>query len=154
MSGLRIQTARVYHVNGSGFSVPNQLTTPEWIRVTFTTSQNLTAYRAKWRLPFIQAQLRACRNPTAGTNDEVASQDGGYFADQGRVRALGRVSGEGERYAYQADFDNLLTSTVDHQLKSVPALTVAGGLCFRLHGAMLASGSVRSATLPLVVKDR
>lgn len=150
MSGLRIEATRVYRVGGSGLPTPHQLTTPEWIRVTFTTSQELAAYRTKWRLPFIQAQIRACRDAGAGSSDEIVSQGAGYFSDQGRVRVLGRLPGDAERYAYQADFDNLLNSIGDdHQGKSVPALTVPGGLCFRLHGAMIASGSVRSATLPL-----
>lgn len=156
MSGLRVETVRAYKADTPGVAMPLQITAPEWIKVTFTTSQDLRTYRNKWRLPFIQAGLVACSGTDAGTNDEVASQDGGIFPDRKRIRALGHTTeGKAERYRYEAAFDNLLS--VDDgtpQRKSVPALTVPGGLCFRLHGATIASGSVRSATVPLVIGKR
>lgn len=154
LAGVRVQNAELRGVIEPGAKKPKQLFTSNWITVRFTTGQDLTAYRSRWRLPFIQAELSACESSVAGSNDEVVTQRADYFADYGRVRALGRVNAGGsERYAYEATFDDVLdTIGEDHRLKSTRASTVSGGLCFRLHGAMLSSGSVRSATIPLVLQ--
>ena len=153
LGGVQVVAAEVRTTPRPGAARPKQLVTPDWIAIRFTTSRDLEAYRSRWRLPFIQAEISACRSDSAGTNDEVVTQRAEYFADYGRVRALGRVSnGAGQRYAYEVIFDDVLSNVgEDHRLKSVTASTVPGGLCFRLHGAMLGSGSVRSSIIPLAL---
>ena len=152
LGGLRVESARLVQAPAANAaSRPGQ--TSRQIVVSFTTSQDLAAYRNRWRLPFIQAGIFACKDSSLGTNDEVATQGAGYFSDEGRVRALGGGAGPAAgRYAYQATFDDELTSIVDHEAKRLPAATVPGGLCFRLHGATLFSGSMRSATIPLAIQ--
>lgn len=156
LSGLRVEAVRVLKAGeADGSRTPAGLATSERIKVSFTTPQELVAYRAKWGLPFIQAQITACNDDAAGSNDEVITQGAGYFSDYVRVRALGRIPGiDQERYRYEAVFDNRLSSIVNHEGKDTPASTVPGGLCFRVHGATIFSGSVRSAKIPLVIDRR
>ncbi|WP_442679940.1 hypothetical protein ACSBM8_01650 [Sphingomonas sp. ASY06-1R] len=153
LGGLRVENARLTDAPSAD---PGPLAglASKRVVVSFTTAQDLQAYRKKWRLPFIQAGITACNDRSLGTNDAVVTQAGGYLADQGRVRPLGHTPGSApDRYTYQVTFNNVLVSTGDnHEGRLVPASTVPGGLCFRLHGATLFSGSVRSARIPLTLQ--
>lgn len=151
-SGLRVEAVRVERAGNGAPGRRADAAAPDLIRVRFTTPQDVAAFRARWRLPFIQAGIAACNDRSAGSSDEVVTQGAGYFAEDGRVRALGQVGG---RYTYEAMFDDRLDRIGgDHRLRQTPALSVPGGLCLRLHGATLASGSVRSASVPLVLTSR
>jgi hypothetical protein len=123
LGGLRAESARL--VQAPAANAASRLgQTSRQIVVSFTTSRDLAAYRKRWRLPFIQAGIFACKDSSLGTNDEVATQGAGYFSDEGRVRALGGGAGPAAgRYAYQATFGDELTSIVDHEAKRLPAAT-------------------------------
>ena len=147
---LRVEAFRVERPAALDRGQPANSRTSAQLRVSFSTTQDIDEYRSRWGLPFIQAGISSCGSGSHGSNDEVVAQDTGYFAEDGQVRALGRERGRSGRYTYEAVFDDELDSVDDdHRLRRIRALSVPGGLCFRLHGATLAAGSMRSANIRL-----
>lgn len=153
LRGLEVQSVRL--LQASNAKAPQSLKTAEWLRITFSTPQDIAAFRARWGLAFIQAEIASCHDHGGGSFNQTVAQGQGYLPDAGRVRLLEAHDTASGRFIYQADFDNVLvTHDGTGEGKLIPATTAAGGLCFRLHGATIASGSVRSATVPLKMAGR